>query len=194
MKILNPSLDAQSLRVALVVSRFNHLHFLRRAIVYPGHFWRVPGENSFPNNGPASLRGGRGIGQGTGLNLTSIHMDFSYTPLKIESPSLEMEYFLVPWDSEILGRTVAQIRKLRIKNAVGTEQAVRGFQEWLEKEEITLPVLRERLEKRKVSGRLQPILLQGHKEVYYGKVIEVMDLIKELEIEKLGLILKPKQR
>jgi ribosomal protein S18 acetylase RimI-like enzyme len=64
-------------------------------------------------------------------------MDFSYTPLKIESPSLEMEYFLVPWDSEILGRTVAQIRKLRIKNAVGTEQAVRGFQEWLEKEEIT---------------------------------------------------------
>jgi len=62
------------------------------------------------------------------------------------------------------------------------------------KEKINLAVLRERLEKRKASNRLKPVLLQGDKQVPYGRVIEVMDIIKELEIGKLGLILKPRQR
>lgn len=62
------------------------------------------------------------------------------------------------------------------------------------KEKISLEVLKSRLEKRKASNRLQPILLQGDKAVFYGKVIEVMDVIKQLEIEKLGLVLKPRQR
>ncbi len=63
-----------------------------------------------------------------------------------------------------------------------------------EREKINLQVLRERLVKRKASNRLKPILLQGDKEVSYGHVIGVMDLLKELEIEKLGLVLKPRQR
>ena len=63
-----------------------------------------------------------------------------------------------------------------------------------EREKINLQVLRERLVKRKASNRLKPILLQGDKEVFYGHVIGVMDLLKELEIEKLGLVLKPRQR
>ncbi|MFQ5822952.1 MAG: ExbD/TolR family protein [bacterium] len=63
-----------------------------------------------------------------------------------------------------------------------------------DKERISLQVLRDRLEKRKASGRLKPVLLQGDKEVAYGKVIEVMDVIKGLEIEKLGLVLKPRKR
>ena len=62
------------------------------------------------------------------------------------------------------------------------------------KEHINLQVLRERLEKRRQSNRLKPVLLQGDKQVPYGNVIEVMDIIKELEIAKLGLILKPRQR
>ena len=62
------------------------------------------------------------------------------------------------------------------------------------REKISIHVLRDRLQKRQASNRLQPILLQGDKEVFYGKVIEVMDLLKELEIEKLGLVLKPRQR
>lgn len=63
-----------------------------------------------------------------------------------------------------------------------------------DKEQITLTVLRERLEKRKVSNRLKPLLLQGDKEAMYGYVIDVMDIIKELGIGKLGLVLKPRQR
>ncbi len=62
------------------------------------------------------------------------------------------------------------------------------------KERITLTVLRDRLQKRQASERLKPILLQGDKEVFYGHVIEVMDIIKELGIGKLGLVLKPRQR
>ena len=62
------------------------------------------------------------------------------------------------------------------------------------KEKITLQVLRERLEKRKASGRLEPVLLQGDKAVNYGRVVEVMDILKELSILNLGLVLKPRQR
>jgi len=62
------------------------------------------------------------------------------------------------------------------------------------KERITLPILRERLVKRKATDRMQPILLQGDKEALYGGVIDVMDLLKELQIEQLGLILKPYQK
>ncbi len=63
-----------------------------------------------------------------------------------------------------------------------------------DKEKINLQILRERLENRKASSRLKPILLQGDKEVFYGKVIEVMDILKELAIDKLGLVLKPRRR
>ena len=74
------------------------------------------------------------------------------------------------------------------------------YLEFLEKfevpyeEKITLQVLRERLEKRQASARLKPVLLQGDKAVNYGRVIEVMDVLKELAIENLGLVLKPRQR
>ncbi len=63
-----------------------------------------------------------------------------------------------------------------------------------QQEEITIAVLRQRLQKRQISNRLKPILLQGDKEVYYGFVIEVMDVIKELGIGNMGLVLKPRQR
>ena len=63
-----------------------------------------------------------------------------------------------------------------------------------DKEKINLNVLRDRLEKRKQSNRLQPILLQGDKEVAYGTIIAVMDIVKELEIPNVGLVLKPRQR
>lgn len=63
-----------------------------------------------------------------------------------------------------------------------------------DKEQINLTVLRDRLEKRKLSNRLQPILLQGDKNVAYGSIIAVMDIIKELEIPNVGLVLKPRQR
>lgn len=63
-----------------------------------------------------------------------------------------------------------------------------------DREKISILDLRERLQKRKASGRLKPILLQGDKEALYGNIINVMDIMKELQIAQVGLILKPKQR
>jgi biopolymer transport protein ExbD len=60
-------------------------------------------------------------------------------------------------------------------------------------EPMTIDVFRERLLLRRDAGNLKPLLVQGDKEVQYGRVIEVMDVIKELQIEKLGLVLKPRQ-
>lgn len=62
------------------------------------------------------------------------------------------------------------------------------------KEAISIEILKERLEKRIASNRLQPVLVQGDRDVPYGKVVEVMDIIKSLQIEKLGLILRPVER
>jgi len=61
-------------------------------------------------------------------------------------------------------------------------------------EKISLQVLKERLQNRKASNRLQPILLQGDKQVAYEHIVAVMDIIKELGLGNLGLVLKPRQR
>lgn len=90
-----------------------------------------------------------------------------------------------------LPQTVA--KEIDPEKAIVLTVAKNGDIFW-EREKINLQVLRERLVKRKVSNRLKPILLQGDKEAFYGHVIGVMDLLKELEIEKLGLVLKPRQR
>jgi len=90
-----------------------------------------------------------------------------------------------------LPQTVA--KEIDPKKAIVLTVAKNGDLYW-DKEKINLQVLRERLVKRKVSNRLKPILLQGDKEVFYGHVIGVMDLLKELEIAKIGLVLKPRQR
>ena len=86
-----------------------------------------------------------------------------------------------------------QAREIDPNESIVLSITAKGDIFW-QKERITLQVLRERLVKRKASDRLQPILLQGDKEVQYGNVIEVMDLLKELQIEQLGLVLKPRQR
>ena len=86
-----------------------------------------------------------------------------------------------------------QSKEIDPKEAIVLSVSKEGDIYW-QKEQITLEVLRDRLVKRKASDRLQPILLQGDKEARYGTVIEVMDLLKELQIEQLGLVLKPRQR
>jgi len=90
-----------------------------------------------------------------------------------------------------LPQTVA--KEIDPKEAIQLSVTKAGDIYW-DREKISLVDLRDRLEKRKASGRLKPILLQGDKEAFYGRVIEVMDIMKELQIEQLGLVLKPKQR
>jgi len=65
-------------------------------------------------------------------------MDLSYSPLTIESQALEMEYFLVPWDTEILCHPVGQISKLKVKEPAEAGSDFDAFQTWLKQERIKL--------------------------------------------------------
>jgi ribosomal protein S18 acetylase RimI-like enzyme len=65
-------------------------------------------------------------------------MDFAHTSEALETPSLVMEYFLVPWDSEIFGRPVGQIDRLVVKDSVGANQDFGKFSDWCRAQGITL--------------------------------------------------------
>ncbi len=65
-------------------------------------------------------------------------MDFTYTPISLHSPALEMQYFLVPWDSEILSRPVAQINRISVLNEVHADDGFKIFEEWCQSEQVQL--------------------------------------------------------
>ena len=48
-------------------------------------------------------------------------MDFDYKLEKIHTDALILEYFHVPWDTEILEQPVAEIRHLEIKGPIQSE-------------------------------------------------------------------------
>ena len=58
-------------------------------------------------------------------------MDFSYTPLEIRSKPLNMDYFLVPWDTEIIGRPVAEISRFEVDDAQKASPHYTRFEKWL---------------------------------------------------------------
>ena len=49
------------------------------------------------------------------------------------------------------------------------------------------------LKKYDTSGR-QKVLLRGDKSVFYGKVMEIMDLIKKSGINNVGLVVEPVEK
>jgi hypothetical protein len=65
-------------------------------------------------------------------------MDFSYTPLEIRSKSLNMNYFLVPWDTEIIGRPVAEISRFEVADAESAGIHYAGFVEWRDSQDIEI--------------------------------------------------------
>lgn len=67
-----------------------------------------------------------------------VFMDFSYTPLKIRSKTLNMDYFLVPWDTEIIGRPVAEINRFEVIDSERAKSHYARFEEWREKHNIDL--------------------------------------------------------
>lgn len=67
-----------------------------------------------------------------------VFMDFSFTPITIRSEALAMDYFFVPWDSEIIGRPVAQINRLEINDLKEANIHFDSFEEWRELKKIEL--------------------------------------------------------
>lgn len=65
-------------------------------------------------------------------------MNFEYKLQKIETPDLTIEYFKVPWDTEIIGRPVAEICSLLIRNESAAKLDFEVFKNWCENEKIIL--------------------------------------------------------
>ena len=65
-------------------------------------------------------------------------MKFSYKTLRIRSESLVMDYYLVPWDTEILGRRVAAISRIKVLDSYRAGQQFEPFRHWRDEERIEL--------------------------------------------------------
>jgi ribosomal protein S18 acetylase RimI-like enzyme len=55
-------------------------------------------------------------------------MNFDFTLESVRTPALELDYHLVPWDSEIFGTAVAQISRIEVKEA---KQATLDYQQFV---------------------------------------------------------------
>lgn len=53
---------------------------------------------------------------------------------------------------------------------------------------VTMPELEMRLQAARAADPELPVVIKGDESVYYSKVIEVLDLMKKLEITQLGLV------
>lgn len=59
---------------------------------------------------------------------------------------------------------------------------------------VLLSLLPERLNELAVVTENRPVFLRADKELSYGKVMEVMDLLKDAGIDKIGLITLPAKK
>jgi len=69
-------------------------------------------------------------------------MEFSKNVQSIVSDGLEIDCFVVPWDSEIFGFPVAQIERVAIKKNGNHREAMRELQSWIAEERIRLACCR----------------------------------------------------
>jgi RimJ/RimL family protein N-acetyltransferase len=65
-------------------------------------------------------------------------VSFEYVTRSIRTAALELDYFLVPWDTEILGVPVAQISELRVSDPVAAARDYQEFAKWCAAERIAL--------------------------------------------------------
>lgn len=58
--------------------------------------------------------------------------------LRLETASLSLAYFRVPWDSDIFGFPVAQISQIRVEDPVGARADLASFLAWMDQEAVRL--------------------------------------------------------
>jgi biopolymer transport protein TolR len=59
---------------------------------------------------------------------------------------------------------------------------------------VTLALLRDQLSKENEETKKNPIFLRADKDVAYGTVVDVMDVIKKAGFDKLGMVTKPSEK
>ena len=63
---------------------------------------------------------------------------FEFRTESIRTPALELDYYLVPWDTQILGVPVAQIAELRVLDAAPAARDYESFAQWCTSQRIAL--------------------------------------------------------
>lgn len=64
-------------------------------------------------------------------------MNFNYKLKKINTNALTLEFFLVPWDTEIIGEPVAEIRDITVREPVVAARDFHMFMTWCAEHSIT---------------------------------------------------------
>jgi len=59
---------------------------------------------------------------------------------------------------------------------------------------VTLALLKDQLSKENEETKKNPIFLNADKNVSYGTVVDVMDVIKKSGFDKLGMVTKPSEK
>jgi ribosomal protein S18 acetylase RimI-like enzyme len=65
-------------------------------------------------------------------------MNFEYTVESIRTAALQLDYYLVPWDTEILGVPVAQIGDVRVSDIARAAADYQEFTRWCTQQRIAL--------------------------------------------------------
>lgn len=97
-------------------------------------------------------------------------MSFEKRIERIISPSVDLEVFMVPWDSQIFGFPVAQIERIVLRNGSDPTDAMRQLQLWFDRNDVRLASCRL------ASDRLHESMLlesSGFRfvEMVYGPVL-----------------------
>ena len=114
-------------------------------------------------------------------------MDFSYSPLNIRSESLIMDYFLVPWDTEILGYPVVEISRLKVIDMHGAGDQFSIFMSWCGAQKIKLCNCRIHHDQLTESFFLQQ---HGFRFIELNYRPELLDL-HQLELPDDSIVIEP---
>jgi ribosomal protein S18 acetylase RimI-like enzyme len=114
-------------------------------------------------------------------------MDFDYKLETIHTNALALEYFLVPWDTEILEQPVAEIRNLQVKEPSAAVRDFQVFTAWCGKHAIKFSNCRVSHDQVVESMFLQA---QGFRfiELNYHPT---MNKLQELELPDDEIIIEP---
>jgi ribosomal protein S18 acetylase RimI-like enzyme len=114
-------------------------------------------------------------------------VNFDYSLEKTRTKALNLDYFLVPWDTEILQQSVAEIRNLEVRNPCAASHDFRDYIKWRGENAITFCYSRIAHSDINESMFLQA---QGFRFIelnYHPR----LDKLQELEIPDDEIIIEP---
>jgi ribosomal protein S18 acetylase RimI-like enzyme len=68
----------------------------------------------------------------------STRLSFVYEPRHLRTPALSLDYYLVPWDTQLLGVPVAQIAEVHVLDSTRADSDLDPFLAWCSHERVAL--------------------------------------------------------